>query len=98
MGAGHALMIILEFILSAVAYATDQNIPFIRTLGNALSKNYQHPLKAPVLAPLWRLEKMAAYDTIALQALMPIISSLRDKGKVATPNHQRQGGTNCHKE
>ena len=91
-------MIILEFILSAIAYATDQNIPFIRTLGNALSKNYQHPLKAPVLASLWRLEKMAAYDTIALQALMPIISSLRDKGKVATPNHQRQGGTNCHKE
>ena len=95
---GHSLMIILESILSAIAYATDQNIPFIRTLGNALSKNYQHPLKTPVLASLWSLEKMAGYDAIVLQALMPIISSLRDKGKVATPNHQRQGGSSCHKE
>lgn len=95
---GHALMIILESILSAIAYATDQNILFIKTLGNALSKNYQNPLKSPVLASLWRLEKMAGYDTIVLQVLMPVISSLRDKGKVATPNHQRHGGSNCHKE
>ena len=87
MGTGHALMIILESIFSAVAYATDQNIPSIRTLGNALSTNYQHPLKTPILASLWRLEKMSGYDTIALQSLMPIIISLRDKGKVAIPNH-----------